>query len=38
MHIYLDNIKISTQEKRFPYTASKRGLVGLIQAAALDYA
>lgn len=29
---------IATQEKRSPYTASKRGLVGLVQAAALDYA
>jgi len=29
---------IATQEKRAPYTASKRGLVGLVQAAALDYA
>jgi NAD(P)-dependent dehydrogenase (short-subunit alcohol dehydrogenase family) len=29
---------LATQEKRAPYTASKRGLVGLVQAAALDYA
>jgi NAD(P)-dependent dehydrogenase (short-subunit alcohol dehydrogenase family) len=29
---------ISTQAKRSAYTASKRGLVGLVQAAALDYA
>lgn len=29
---------IATQEKRASYTASKRGLVGLVQAAALDYA
>jgi len=29
---------IATQAKRAAYTASKRGLVGLVQAAALDYA
>jgi hypothetical protein len=29
---------IATQAKRSAYTASKRGLVGLVQAAALDYA
>ncbi|SJZ50189.1 hypothetical protein SAMN02745126_01372 [Enhydrobacter aerosaccus] len=29
---------ISTQAKRSAYTASKRGLVGLVQSAALDYA
>lgn len=29
---------IGTEEKRSAYTASKRGLVGLVQAAALDYA
>lgn len=29
---------IATTEKRSAYTASKRGLVGLIQSAALDYA
>ncbi len=29
---------IATQAKRAGYTASKRGLVGLVQAAALDYA
>jgi NAD(P)-dependent dehydrogenase (short-subunit alcohol dehydrogenase family) len=29
---------LATQEKRAAYTASKRGLVGLVQAAALDYA
>jgi NAD(P)-dependent dehydrogenase (short-subunit alcohol dehydrogenase family) len=29
---------IATEEKRSAYTASKRGLVGLVQAAALDYA
>ena len=28
---------IATTEKRSPYTASKRGLVGLVQSAALDY-
>jgi NAD(P)-dependent dehydrogenase (short-subunit alcohol dehydrogenase family) len=28
---------IATEEKRSAYTASKRGLVGLVQAAALDY-
>lgn len=28
---------IATTEKRSPYTASKRGLVGLVQCAALDY-
>jgi NAD(P)-dependent dehydrogenase (short-subunit alcohol dehydrogenase family) len=28
---------ITTTEKRSPYTASKRGLVGLVQSAALDY-
>lgn len=30
--------EISTAPKRGPYTASKRGLIGLIQSAALDYA
>ena len=29
---------IATTERRSPYTASKRGLVGLVQSAALDYA
>ncbi len=29
---------LATQAKRSAYTASKRGLVGLVQAAALDYA
>jgi NAD(P)-dependent dehydrogenase (short-subunit alcohol dehydrogenase family) len=29
---------IATQERRSAYSASKRGLVGLVQAAALDYA
>src|SRR5258708_25290615 len=29
---------IATQAKRSAYTASKRGLVGLVQSAALDYA
>ena len=29
---------IATTQKRSPYTASKRGLVGLVQSAALDYA
>jgi NAD(P)-dependent dehydrogenase (short-subunit alcohol dehydrogenase family) len=29
---------IATQSKRSAYTASKRGLIGLVQAAALDYA
>lgn len=30
--------EISTAPKRGPYTASKRGLIGLVQSAALDYA
>lgn len=30
--------EISTAPKRGPYTASKRGLIGLVRAAALDYA
>ena len=29
---------IATTDKRIAYTASKRGLVGLVQSAALDYA
>jgi NAD(P)-dependent dehydrogenase (short-subunit alcohol dehydrogenase family) len=29
---------IATTKKRSPYTASKRGLVGLVQSSALDYA
>lgn len=30
--------EISTAPRRGPYTASKRGLIGLVQSAALDYA